>query len=121
MKRNPVIPFAMIAVIGILTMFIISWVGVGQNEAIQNEGENGEEQQEEEASSDPEEVFQNSCAACHGADLSGGNGPSLETIGSKYSAEEIEEIIINGKGSMPPGQAQGEEATLVAEWLAEKQ
>lgn len=120
MKRNPVIPFAMIAVIGILTMFIISWVGVGQNEAIKNEGENGGEKQEE-ASAKPEDIFQNNCATCHGADLSGGNGPNLQTVGSKYSKDEIKEIILNGKGqAMPAGLIPAEEATVVAEWLAEK-
>lgn len=36
------------------------------------------------------------------------------------SAEEIEKIIVDGKGSMPPGLLTGDDAKLVAEWLAEK-
>lgn len=66
-----------------------------------------------------EELYQQSCASCHGDDLEGAVGPSLETIGSELSADEIEEIIDEGVGSMPPGLLSGDDATQVAEWLAE--
>ncbi|MGI8316118.1 cytochrome c550 [Halobacillus mangrovi] len=121
MRRNPVIPFAIIAVLGIVAMIIVSAAGINQREAIQNEEKNGGEQQEEAASANPEEMFQSKCASCHGGDLSGGAGPNLQKVGSKYSAEEIKDIIVNGKGSaMPAGLYTGEEATKLAEWLAEK-
>ena len=48
---------------------------------------------------DAEAVVQQSCASCHG---------------------EIHDVIVNGKGAMPPGIIQGEEADAVAAWLAEK-
>ncbi|MFD1018782.1 cytochrome c550 [Thalassobacillus hwangdonensis] len=116
MRRNPLIPFGIIAVLGILTMFVLGWVGTSQHEAIQNGGE-----ETEQASSNPEDIFQNNCSSCHGADLSGANGPSLKTIGSKYSKDEIQDIIINGKGqAMPAGLVPAEEASILAEWLAEK-
>lgn len=67
-----------------------------------------------------EELYKQNCASCHAQDLSGGVGPELTTIGSKMSAEEIEKIIVDGKGSMPPGLLTGDDAKLVAEWLAEK-
>ncbi|WP_077624793.1 cytochrome c551 [Sediminibacillus massiliensis] len=67
-----------------------------------------------------EEAYQQSCQSCHGADLSGQVGPSLQAVGSEYSREEILEIIQNGKGSMPGGQATGEDAEMIASWLAEK-
>ncbi|MBM7551416.1 cytochrome c551 [Thalassobacillus pellis] len=67
-----------------------------------------------------EKAFQQNCASCHGADLSGGAGPSLQEVGAKYSKEEILNIIKNGKGSMPAGQATGEDAELIASWLATK-
>ncbi|RWZ60053.1 cytochrome c [Halobacillus fulvus] len=121
MRRNPVIPFAIIAVLGIVAMIIVSAAGINQREAIQNEEENGGEQQEETASADPEQLYQNQCASCHGGDLSGGVGPNLQDVGSRYSAEEIQDIIVNGKGNMPAGLYTGEEATAVAEWLAEMQ
>lgn len=66
-----------------------------------------------------EDAYKQSCASCHGQDLSGGAGPDLTTIGSKLSASEIEDIIVNGQGSMPGGLLSGDDATAVAEWLAE--
>ncbi|MFD1850255.1 cytochrome c550 [Oceanobacillus bengalensis] len=119
--KNPVIPYAIIAVIGVLAVIIISYVGADQREALQNEEEGGTEVAEGEVSTDPEAVFSNNCAACHGADLSGGMGPDLTTIGSKYSSDEIVSIIQNGQGGMPAVQMPAEEASLLADWLSEKQ
>jgi cytochrome c551 len=68
-----------------------------------------------------EKIYTNSCASCHGQNFEGGVGTDLTAVGSKYSAEEIEEIIHEGI----PGTAMrakiivGEEATAVANWLAE--
>ncbi|SET63441.1 cytochrome c551/cytochrome c550 [Salinibacillus kushneri] len=126
MKKNPVIPFAIIAVLGIVGMIILSGVGVNQMDEVRGEGENGgtEEQSEggETVDADPESIFQNTCSSCHGADLAGtGAAPSLQEVGSKYSASEIEDIINNGKeGGMPAGLVEPEQATKIAEWLAEK-
>lgn len=124
MRKNPVIPFAVIAVLGIIAMIIVSAAGINQREAIQNQEEHGGEQQEqaggESASGDPEQLFQSKCASCHGGDLSGGVGPNLQEVGSRYSAEEIQGIIKDGRGAMPPGLYSGEQAKAVAEWLAEK-
>ncbi|CDQ19224.1 cytochrome c551 [Halobacillus karajensis] len=69
-----------------------------------------------------EEVYQKNCASCHGGDLGGGMGPALSEVGSKYSAEEIVDIIKNGKGDMPEqGQVSDEDAQLVANWLSKKE
>ncbi|WP_082233810.1 cytochrome c550 [Halobacillus massiliensis] len=118
MKRNPLIPFALIAVLGIVVMVVVSSVGVNERQAIQNE-ESGEE---EETAAGPEEMFQDSCASCHGGDLEGANGPNLQQVGSKYDAAEIQEIIENGKGggAMPAGLYTGDDAATLAEWLAEE-
>ncbi|AXI09477.1 c-type cytochrome [Oceanobacillus sp. 143] len=125
MKRNSVLPFAIIAIIGVLAVIIISFIGVDQRADRQAAEEGGNEQTEDsggEVSTDPEEIFQANCAACHGADLSGGMGPELTTIGSTLSAEDIVSIIQNGKGQMPAQtQVVEEEATLLADWLSEKQ
>ncbi|HLR66476.1 cytochrome c550 [Virgibacillus alimentarius] len=124
MKKNAVVPYAIIAVLGILTVIIISFVGVNQRDDIQQAEEGGEkateETQEGETSDDPEAIFESNCASCHGADLSGGAGPDLTKVGGNLSEEEIHDIIINGKGSMPPGMATEEEAGVLAGWLAEK-
>lgn len=69
---------------------------------------------------EPDKVFQQSCASCHGNNLQGQVGPSLQKVGNKYSQEEIEKIIVNGRGSMPAGIVEGEDATKLAEWLAQK-
>lgn len=67
-----------------------------------------------------ESKFQQSCSACHGADLVSGTAPDLNAIGSKYSKEEILTIIENGRNAMPGGLLKGEDAEAVASWLAEK-
>lgn len=70
---------------------------------------------------DAEKIFANNCASCHGNNLEGNVGPNLTKIGSKYSSEEIQEIIKNGKGQMPAGiLKEDEEIVAVADWLAEK-
>ncbi|HLR62372.1 MAG TPA: cytochrome c [Lentibacillus sp.] len=68
-----------------------------------------------------EELFQSNCASCHGQDLSGGMGPDLTSVGADHSADEIADIIKNGKGDMPPqDQVADEDAQTIASWLAEK-
>ncbi|WP_042223434.1 cytochrome c550 [Oceanobacillus manasiensis] len=131
MRKNPVIPYALIALLGILAVIVISIIGIDQREQIQQaeEGEQTEEGGESsegesgegETSDDPEAIFESNCASCHGADLSGGAGPDLTQVGSRLSEDEIQDIIINGQGSMPPGMATDQEAEVLASWLAEKQ
>jgi len=60
-----------------------------------------------------------SCIGCHAADLKGGPAaPKL--VGNTLTAEEIEEIMHNGRGNMPPGAFTGtdEEAKQLAEFIA---
>lgn len=124
--RNYILPFGIIAIVGIFAAIIVFYIGVHQREDIQLAEENGGEVVEEgeaegETADDPEAIFANSCAACHGQDLSGGAGPDITTVGSKLSADEIKDIIINGVGTMPGGLVGNEEAEVLAEWLSEKQ
>lgn len=133
MKKNPVIPYAIIAGLGLIAVIIISVIGIDQRQAIQNEEENGEEQTEqaeggeeggESTSADAgEEVFQTNCTSCHGQDLASGPAPDLTEIGSKYSQEEIAEIVENGTdGGMPSfPQLQGDDLDALTEWLSEHQ
>lgn len=70
---------------------------------------------------DAEKIFANNCASCHGNNLEGNVGPNLTKVGAKYSSEEIQEIIKNGKGQMPAGiLKEDEEIVAVADWLADK-
>ncbi|MEH7108068.1 MULTISPECIES: cytochrome c551 [Bacillaceae] len=65
-------------------------------------------------------IFDQKCSSCHGGDLKGGMGPNLTKVGSKYSKDQILDILHNGKGQMPPGVVTGDDADKVAEWLAAK-
>ncbi|GAB3050957.1 cytochrome c550 [Virgibacillus ainsalahensis] len=127
--KNPVIPYAIIAAVGILTVIVFSFVGANQRETIQEQEEGGEQTEQSEGSEesgegetteDPAAVFESNCASCHGADLSGGAGPALTEVGSKLSAEEIQDIIINGQGSMPAGMATEPQAEALGQWLVEE-
>ncbi len=118
MKRNPVMPYALIAVLGLTLMIVISFVGLNQMDQVNGDG--GEEKEEEAATTDPEKIYSQNCASCHGSDLSGQVGPSLQKVGSKLSKDEITDIIKNGKGSMPPQQLGNEQVSAIATWLSEK-
>lgn len=73
------------------------------------------------ATIDAEQVVQQNCISCHGENLEGqGNFPALNDVGARLSEEEILGVIQNGRGAMPPGIIEGEEAAAVAKWLSEK-
>lgn len=65
------------------------------------------------------EIYKNKCSSCHGENLKGGFGPDLTTVGTKYSQEEIQTIIVDGTGRMPSGLIKSEDAEKVAKWLKE--
>lgn len=67
-----------------------------------------------------EEAYQQSCSSCHAADLTGGVGPDLNAVGASLSADEIEDIIQNGVGSMPAVSLDDDDRAAVAQWLADK-
>jgi cytochrome c551 len=67
-----------------------------------------------------ETIASQNCYSCHGDNLKGAMGPNLQKIGSKYSKDEILDILKNGKGNMPPNVIKGSDAEKVATWLSEK-
>lgn len=68
-----------------------------------------------------EDIYANNRASCHGDDLSRGAGPDLTAVGEELSEEEMEDIIENGKGSMPGGFIENEKAIQkLANWLSDK-
>lgn len=70
-----------------------------------------------------EEIAKQNCAGCHGQNFEGAMGPDLTKIGSKYSEDEIKNIIVNGSenGAMPPqSQLSEEQVSEVSSWLAAK-
>ncbi|MFJ7932847.1 cytochrome c551 [Sporosarcina sp. NPDC096371] len=75
----------------------------------------------ETAAVDPEAVVKSSCIMCHGGNLEGqGNAPSLTDVGSRLSETEIHDVIVNGRGGMPPVKLSDDETNAVAKWLSEK-
>lgn len=62
------------------------------------------------------------CISCHGDQLQGAVGPSLQNIGATYTDEQIYKIVSKGKGGMPAfgGRLQDEEIANLAHYLAEK-
>ncbi|MBR7797684.1 MAG: cytochrome c551 [Bacillota bacterium] len=110
------------------TALVLGACGGGDDNASEEPADNGDTGTEEPSDSEggavdtaaAEDVFKSNCASCHGADLSGGNGPDLTQVGSKLSSDEIADIIKNGKGSMPAGMASGDDVQLLADWLAQK-
>lgn len=65
-----------------------------------------------------EKIAKQTCAACHGGDLTGAIGPDLTKVGSKYSEDEIKNIIKKGRGDMPPQSLSDEDINAVASWLS---
>lgn len=66
------------------------------------------------ARSGVEELFRARCATCH----DGGVGPSLEGVAERV--EDVEAVVRDGRGAMPPARALGlddEAVTRIAAWL----
>jgi polyvinyl alcohol dehydrogenase (cytochrome) len=66
-------------------------------------------------------LYAANCAACHGADGSGGAGPDLRGIGGMHTIDELIEVITNGRGGMPAwrDQLSAEEIQAVAQYVSE--
>ncbi|WP_088102501.1 cytochrome c550 [Halalkalibacter urbisdiaboli] len=117
MKGRPLVPFAITAIIGILLMISLSFVGLDQR-AEMNADETEEVPEEHE---DPiaagEEIAGKSCIGCHGGDLGGASGPALTALEGKYDHDEIVGIIQNGQGAMPATGLNDVDADAVAQYL----
>lgn len=120
MNRNPLIPFALIAMLGIAVIIGLSFNGL-DNMKEMADAENGHAEEPKEVVTDPEAIYQGKCSACHGGNLEGLVGPGLTDVGAAYTKEEIKDIIVNGLGtSMPGGLVNAEQAEILAQWLSEK-
>ena len=106
--RNPLVPFAVLAVVAVLTFGLAQWTPFAPStpstptttgSVARGEG-----------------VFSTACAGCHGADASGGVGPAL--VGSGLGAEEVAGIVAVGRGAMPGGLVEGQEAADVSAYVA---
>ena len=115
MKRNAAAPYYIIGILGILAMIIMGGVGMAQMNNAEGEGEESAETTD----LAPEDIYSNNCMSCHGGELEGGMGPDLTSVGDRYDASEIVEIIQNGKGQMPAINLDQSNAEKLAEWLVD--
>ncbi|MRX71290.1 c-type cytochrome [Bacillus lacus] len=120
MNRNPLIPFALIAVLGIGLIFLFSFKGLGDARQL---AEGGEEQPAEDvANASPEEIYaQQGCINCHGQNYEGGVGPKLTGVGERLSENDIKNIIQNGGNGMPGNLVPQEKLDEMTAWVAELQ
>ena len=125
MQKNAIVPYILIMAFGIGLIFFLSLEGVNNEAEIAEEqateegggeaaeGEEGGETAEGEF--DPEAHAQANCISCHGSSYEGGVGPSL--VATELAQEDIEDILINGKGTMPGGLVPEANVAAMAEWV----
>ncbi|MFC7063332.1 cytochrome c551 [Halobacillus seohaensis] len=93
--------------------------GGGDNgDTANEEGNNNDEETADVDVAAAEEVYEQSCASCHGGDMGGNVGPALTDVGANYSSEEIAKIIHEGKGDMPAQNVEEADAQLLGDWLS---
>ncbi len=75
-----------------------------------------------EISTSGEEIYIARCSACHGKDLEGRVGPSIDANSSAASMPDSYwvQTITKGKGSMPAVRLSDSEVTLVIEYIRSK-
>ncbi|WAA10392.1 cytochrome c550 [Fervidibacillus albus] len=115
MKKNAIYPYLLIMVFGIGLVFALSLIGLyeGKNEAEGDSGESGEV-----VAQTPEEIYTNNCIGCHGQNYEGVSGPALINVGDRLSRDEIETVLINGRGIMPGGLVPEEQLDEMVDWLS---
>lgn len=67
---------------------------------------------------DGKSVFQARCALCHGAQAEGGLGPKLQGNPILKAPEAVREIVLKGRGQMPPVPLGEEELKALLDYLA---
>lgn len=65
-------------------------------------------------------LYKKRCISCHGVDLSGKVGPSLQKIGIRLSDQQLMDIVHDGGRGMPSFKKilSAEEIGVLAQWLA---
>lgn len=70
--------------------------------ACSGETESNPTNEPEEYTADGELIYLNSCAACHGVDGKLGASNAFDLSETKLNGDEIREVILKGRKSMPP-------------------
>ncbi|MCL6454101.1 MAG: cytochrome c [Alicyclobacillus sp.] len=68
------------------------------------------------------QIFEQTCAACHGDKGQGGVGPAIYAIGQHWSEAQITAFVEQGRGMMPPrgGLSSDAQVQQVVQWLAKQ-
>lgn len=93
---------------------ISEWItaqGNGDDEASNDNNENGEL-----TDADGEQIYASACASCHGGNLEGDFGPGL--AGEDYDVSM--NILVENPDDFHEGLVDEDEASAVAEWMAEQ-
>jgi mono/diheme cytochrome c family protein len=69
------------------------------------------------ASNDGESLYKANCVVCHGNDGKLGLSGAKDLSTSMITLAEVKEIILQGKGLMPPAQVNPEQADAIAEYI----
>jgi cytochrome c551 len=71
------------------------------------------------ADSEAVDLYKQLCITCHASDLSGRVGPSLQTVGSQLTEEQLLAVIRDGSKGMPSYKSRlsQEELEVVVQWL----
>ncbi|MEC0684507.1 cytochrome c [Bacillus haynesii] len=117
MNRNPLIPFLLIAIMGIGLVFILSIKGLYDAKEIAGEG--NKTAQEDKADASPEEIYKANCVTCHGENYEGVSGPKLKGVGDRMDTGAIKEKIEKGGNGMPGGMVPAEKLDDMAKWVSE--
>ncbi|WP_138751414.1 c-type cytochrome [Paenibacillus sinopodophylli] len=91
------------------------------NSSTTNKSKNNSDEGKHVQNSAAEIIYKKKCMSCHGTDLQGRSGPSLQHIGSKLSEDEIVHIVANGQRGMPKFEKRipPEDIQRISKWLSE--
>lgn len=121
MKGRPLIPFAFIALLGIVLMVVFSAIGQQDRAGRDEEGEEPPEVPEiTDAIEYGQGIVEQSCIGCHANDLGGtASAPAINNLDGQLSQDEIVDIVTNGQEAMPSfgDELHPDEIDAIAEYL----
>jgi cytochrome c550 len=106
--RNPLVPFALLVVVAAATFALALWHPFSPAAPASTGGAPTGD------AGRGASVFAESCAGCHGADATGGVGPSLVGV----DAATVLLVVPAGQGTMPAGLVSGQDLADVAAYVA---
>lgn len=68
------------------------------------------------------QIFEQTCAGCHGQSAQGGFGPAIYAIGKYWNETQLNAFVTQGRGAMPPKGSLSSDAQVqqVVAWLSKQ-